>query len=125
MQSLASYTTTAEPPSVGGVHDASDPRNPFKDWHHLFVPYCSADAHGGNNTHTYEELFGKIEIHHLGRVNALTAMAYAFRHGPTTPDFVATIGCSAGSLGAIINAPYVQAQYPRARTYTLATLTWV
>lgn len=112
---LGTYTTTAEPPSPGGVHDASDSRNPFKDWHHLFIPYCSADAHGGNNTHTYKGLFDKIKIHHVGRVNALTALAYAFDHGPTAPDVVATIGCSAGSLGAIINAPYVQAHFPKAR----------
>ena len=27
-----------------GVHSSTDSRNPFKDWDHVFVPYCTADA---------------------------------------------------------------------------------
>jgi hypothetical protein len=113
---VPTYTTTAEPPNDEGIHSDTDARNPFKGWHHLFVPYCTADAHGGNKTTEYEGLFGKVAIHHVGRVNAFAALDYVFANGPQSPDVVATVGCSAGSLGGIINAPYVFDHYPDART---------
>ena len=96
-----------------GVHSSTDSRNPFKDWDHVFVPYCTADAHGGN--HSKDD--GIKTVHHVGRVNALAALDYAFK-AVAAPTLTATIGCSAGSLGAVINAPYVMSQYPSVRSFT-------
>lgn len=96
-----------------GVHSSTDVRNPFKDWDHVFVPYCTADAHGGNHSKDY----GIKIVHHVGRVNALAALDYAFK-AVAAPTLTATIGCSAGSLGAVINAPYVMSQYPSVRSFT-------
>ena len=114
---LGTFTTTCRPPNDQGVHSSTDARNPFKDWNHVFVPYCSADAHGGNRTHIYKGIFGtKLTIHHKGRVNAFAALNYTFALPENKkPDTVATIGCSAGSLGAIINVPYVNTQYPNSK----------
>jgi hypothetical protein len=113
---VPTYTETAKPPNEEGIHSDTDSRNPFKGWHHLFVPYCTADFHGGNKTTEYQGLFRKVAIHHVGRVNAFAALDYVFEHGPQAPEVVATVGCSAGSLGGIINAPYVFDHYPKART---------
>jgi hypothetical protein len=114
---LGTFTTTCRPPNDQGVHSSTDKRNPFKDWSHVFVPYCTADAHGGNKTTVYKGLFGqKLTIHHKGRVNVFAALNYTFALPENAkPDVVATIGCSAGSLGAIINVPYVDVQYPTAK----------
>jgi Pectinacetylesterase len=89
-----------------------DPRSPLKDWSVLYVPYCTADVHSGNNTADY----GLYKIHHRGRVNVEDALLYAVKAMPN-PSEVATIGCSAGSLGAFINAPYVMHHFPNARTH--------
>jgi hypothetical protein len=117
--SLGTYTTTCSPPSDSGIHSATDSRNVFKDWNHLFIPYCSADAHGGNKTTVYKGFLGsKLTIHHYGRVNAVSALDYAYALPENkNPEVVATVGCSAGSLGAIINAPYVNAQFPNAKRH--------
>jgi hypothetical protein len=113
---LGTFTTTCSPPGSTGVHSSTDSRNPFQDWNHLFIPYCTADAHGGNQTTEYSSIFGKFKIHHFGRVNAFAAMDYAFALPENTnPTTVSTIGCSAGSLGAIVNVPYVNAQYPSSK----------
>jgi len=113
--SLGTFTKTCSPPGETGVHSSTDARNPFENWNHLFVPYCTADAHGGNKTTSYKGFFSTNKIHHMGRVNSFAAMDHAFGLPENAkPDVVATIGCSAGSLGAIINAPYVNAQYPNA-----------
>ena len=29
---------------------STDPRNPFRDWNLVFVPYCSGDMHAGQRT---------------------------------------------------------------------------
>jgi len=38
---------------TGGIGDLDNPDNPFKDWFVVFIPYCTADVHWGNNTQTY------------------------------------------------------------------------
>ena len=94
-----------------GIHDQNDERNAFKDFNHLFIPYCSADAHGGNKTTKYNDF---ITLHHRGRVNSLTALNWVFKKMPD-PSVVGIVGCSAGSLGAIVNAPYVMSHYTNAK----------
>lgn len=34
---------------IGGAHK----NNPVFNWTHIFVPYCTGDAHMGNNTPSY------------------------------------------------------------------------
>jgi len=97
-----------------GIHDQNDKRNAFADWNHLFIPYCTADAHGGNATKKYNDF---ITLHHRGRINSLTALEWIFNKIPD-PDVVGTVGCSAGSLGAIINAPYVMSHYAAKKATT-------
>jgi hypothetical protein len=96
-----------------GVHDSTDTRNPFATWNHLFVPYCSADAHGGNATANYG---GLATVHHFGRVNAGAALQWVYQH-VKAPKTAAVIGCSAGSLGALIHAPDVFGHYSGARSF--------
>lgn len=114
---LGSFKSTVDVESTlqgldRGVHNTGDKRNPFRDWNHLFIPYCTADAHGGNHTNTYSD---SVTIHHVGRANVAAALDWLGSHFDANPQVVAAIGCSAGSLGAIITAPKVFAMYPKAR----------
>jgi hypothetical protein len=114
------FTTTAEPPKEDdqGIHSNTDARNPFRGWHHMFVPYCTGDIFAGNKTTEYQGASGnKFAIRHFGRANAQAALNYVFANAPQNPDVVATVGCSAGSLGGYINGPYVFDRYPKSRRF--------
>ena len=39
----------------GGFADLTNPDNPFKDWHVVYVPYCSCDVHWGDAANDYPE----------------------------------------------------------------------
>ena len=76
--------------------------------------YCS-DGHTGNRTVQYDS---KLKVHHNGRVNAHAALAHAFEAVPN-PLRTMTMGCSAGSVGSYVWAPFVMHQYPHAKNYHL------
>ena len=47
-------------------------------------------------------------------MNAFAALDYLAKNlMPDDPEIIATIGCSAGSLGGIINAPYLMSRYKK------------
>ncbi len=92
-----------------GVFNRNNPENPFRDWTHVFVPYCTADLHWGNNTARY----GDLTIQHKGAVNARQAVLWVFNNIPN-PQNVMVTGCSAGGYGSIMWAPYFMRRYPNA-----------
>lgn len=104
------YFSSDNPDLVGtGFADYDDPDNPFKDWHVVFVTYCTGDVHWGENTSTYGP--GQV-IRHFGRVNAKVAEKFAREHFPN-PDEVFVTGSSAGSYGAIMNSTFLMHElYP-------------
>ncbi len=96
-----------------GIYDRSNPANPFRDWYHVFVPYCTGDAHYGDNAKTYSLDGKEFVIEHKGRVNARAAIDWVFG-AFRDPETAVVTGCSAGALGSIAWAPYVMQHYPRA-----------
>lgn len=97
-----------------GILSGSNPRNPFFEDTQVFVPYCTADAHAGNNTVNY----GYGEFPHVGRANAAAAFEWIKNEIPDSADTRVTVtGCSAGSLGAMANAAYLLDDYPQADKY--------
>ncbi|GEM83238.1 pectin acetylesterase-family hydrolase [Meiothermus hypogaeus] len=97
-----------------GVFNRNNPENPFRDWTHVFVPYCTADLHWGNNTARY----GDLSIQHKGAVNARQAVLWVFNNIPN-PQNVMVTGCSAGGYGSIMWAPYFMRRYPNANVVQL------
>jgi hypothetical protein len=92
------------PDLVGaGFADSTNPDNPFKDWHMVFVSYCTGDVHWGNNAQFYGP--GQT-INHVGRVNAKVAEKFAREHFPL-PEQVFVTGSSAGSYGALLNSVFL------------------
>ncbi len=100
------------PDLVGtGFADMNDPRNPFKDWHVVFVSYCTGDVHWGDADTRYSTAV----IHHRGRVNAMVAEKFAREHF-VDPDEVFVSGSSAGAYGAIMNSTFLLEEvYPSAQ----------
>ena len=98
-----------------GIGSFNDPRNPVQNWTRVFIPYCTGDAHTGNNTASYAT--GKI--HHKGLVNARSALDYAFEHF-ASPDKVFVTGISAGAVATYVLAPWIFGHYTEAQHFHLA-----
>ncbi|HET7746648.1 MAG TPA: pectin acetylesterase-family hydrolase [Vicinamibacteria bacterium] len=96
-----------------GMYDRSNPRNPFRDWTHVYIPYCTGDLHWGNAVRTYQGPAGPYTVHHRGAANASVALAWVSENVPPPSQLFVT-GCSAGGYGAILWAPRLMARYPAA-----------
>jgi len=97
-----------------GFADLSDPNNPFRDWHIVFVPYCSCDIHFGDAAQDYP-----LHVEHRGYHNARVAEKYARESFPR-PEVVFVTGSSAGAYGAFFQAPLLHKAFPRADFNVLA-----
>jgi hypothetical protein len=101
------------PDLVGtGFADPDNMLNIFKDWHVVFVSYCTGDVHWGN----HDQFYGSGQMtRHRGRINAAVAEKWAREHF-IDPEFVFVTGSSAGSYGAIMNSAYLMHDvYPATR----------
>jgi hypothetical protein len=89
-----------------GFFDLSNPDNPFKDWHMIFVSYCTCDIHFGDNQITYSGIFPDIDVSHLGYHNSRVVEKWAREHF-VMPEQVFVTGSSAGAYGAIASSPFL------------------
>jgi hypothetical protein len=101
-----------------GILDLENPDNPFKDWVFVFIPYCTADIHWGNNTKTYESGDQDVVIQHKGFVNASAVLDW-IQANFEQPEKIFVSGCSAGSYGSIIGAAHIHELYPDVPLYQL------
>ncbi|MCB9758442.1 MAG: pectinesterase [Alphaproteobacteria bacterium] len=101
-------------PTQPGLYDHANPDNPYADWYHVIVPYCTGDIHWGDSVKTYGEGEEAVTIHHKGAVNTRAVLDWVFE-GFSAPEEVFVTGCSAGAYGSIMWSPYFQREYPDAR----------
>ena len=97
-----------------GFADLSNPQNPFRDWHIVFVPYCSCDVHFGDAAQDYP-----IHVEHRGFHNARVAEKWARENFPN-PQVVFVTGSSAGAYGAWFHSVLLQKAWPAAQFDVLA-----
>jgi hypothetical protein len=91
------------PDLVGtGFADPTNAANPFKDWHVVFVSYCTGDVHWGEVETLYAGVGGGF-IKHFGFMNSRLGEKWA-RERFVDPDEVFVTGSSAGSYGAIMHS---------------------
>jgi len=102
-----------------GIYDHQNPDNPFKDWHHVYIPYCTGDIHWGDNVMTYGSGQSATTIHHKGAVNVRAALDWVYENVPA-PEKIFVTGCSAGAYGAILWSAHVREHYPKAEVHELA-----
>lgn len=67
-----------------GLLDVTNPKNPFKEYTKVFVPYCTADVHWGSRDTEYELPLSedsslKWTIRHRGSDNLITVLAWLQR----------------------------------------------
>jgi hypothetical protein len=95
-----------------GFADLTNDDNPFKDWNIVFVSYCSCDIHYGDSVQDYDDYDGTpIHVVHHGFQNAKVAEKWAREHF-VNPEMVFVTGSSAGSYGALFNAPLLEEVWP-------------
>jgi hypothetical protein len=99
------------PPS-GTPVDRNDVDNPFKDDNFVFVPYCTADIHGGSHVSTY----GSHVVHHHGFDNVTADLAELVKMFPD-PERVVVSGLSAGGFGAAYNFWRFKEAFPKAKAF--------
>jgi hypothetical protein len=97
-----------------GFYDDARDDNPFKDWYHVIVPYCSCDIHWGNNEVTYPSNQGDITIAHRGAVNSQAVLDWVYASF-SRPEQILVTGCSAGSYGSIMWSAHIAEHYPKSR----------
>ncbi len=94
-----------------GFYDDTRQDNPFRDWYHVVIPYCTGDIHWGNNVKTYGSGADAFDIHHKGAVNTRAVLAWVYANF-SAPEQIFVTGCSAGSYGSIMWAPHIAEHYP-------------
>ncbi|MFP6685509.1 MAG: pectin acetylesterase-family hydrolase, partial [Polyangiaceae bacterium] len=94
-----------------GYYDTANEANPFRDWYHVVIPYCTGDIHWGDNVATYGRGDSEITIHHKGAVNSRAVLDWVYGNF-REPDQIFMTGCSAGSYGSAMWAPHVIQHYP-------------
>ncbi len=102
-----------------GIYDRANPENPFREWTHVYIPYCTGDLHWGNASRAYPSAGTPVVIQHRGAANAAAALRWASENVPD-PSRVTVTGCSAGGYGAILWAPALIARYSGASVVHLS-----
>jgi hypothetical protein len=100
--------------------------NPVRDWNMVYIPYCTADIHGGSATKTYTNvahpllpLGTPITIQHRGFDNFMTVLDWMKKNQGKPKNLLVT-GASAGGYGATLNFPWLASAYPDSHVFVLA-----
>jgi hypothetical protein len=102
--------------SVAGIYRRNNERNPYREWTHVMIPYCTGDVHWGSATVQYKK---GLAIEHKGAVNTQAVLSYVKEHFPSASRLLVS-GCSAGAYGAVWWTPHVQEMYPAAQVVQFA-----
>lgn len=101
----------------GTLFDQNLPGNPFADWTHVFVPYCTGDVHAGDRVRDHG---GETWEHHGWR--NLEAAAATITAGLPRPTRLVVAGSSAGGFGALAAYDLLRAEWDPAGGTTAALL---
>jgi hypothetical protein len=129
-----SLSVTDTPESLarrGGALRSGDPRNPFRDYTKVFVPYCTADVHWGSRDTRYStRVFGRKlswTIRHRGTDNLLAVLDWLQRNGRAQYgvdfaliDDLVIVGGSAGGYGAMLAFAYAAPLAPQSQQSLVA-----
>eukprot|EP00755_Sulcionema_specki_P019792 Sspe_Gene.70350::Locus_41535_Transcript_1_2_Confidence_0.800_Length_1450::g.70350::m.70350/K19882/NOTUM; O-palmitoleoyl-L-serine hydrolase len=89
--------------------------NPFWDFNHVFLPYCTGDFHSGTNTE--RNVWG---LYFSGHINVEATLHYLLQNSTLdTASKVLVTGESAGGIGTFVNADFVQQTLPHAKVMAM------
>ncbi|AUX28890.1 esterase [Sorangium cellulosum] len=106
-------------PLTTGIYDHDNPDNPFRYWHHVYIPYCTGDIHWGDNVATYGQGSSAVTVRHKGAVNVRAALDWIYANVPA-PEKVFVTGCSAGAYGSILWSAHLREHYKSASVVQFA-----
>ena len=117
--SSANYNATTS--DFTGVLNNDTALNPFADFNHIYMPYCTGDAHTGQRTEANE--WG---LYFAGHLNLRAVVDYfSTHHGMNSSDqSVLLTGESAGGIGTFNNADLLQAMLPSVRVRAMPDAGW-
>ncbi len=121
IDSIDDFLSSAEKYRTKGVYDVSREDNPFRDWYHVLLPYCTGDLHWGDSTATYaqEGASSSLTIQHRGAVNVSEALSWVFQQFEQ-PEKILVTGCSAGGYASIYWFPAIRDVYEQSSLYHLS-----
>jgi len=108
-----SVTRDDHPDRYDGIFDLRNEDNPLRDWTFVVVPACGADAFWGDRETTYSAGGSSGTIQHRGFVNASAAADWTLEN-VADAERIFVSGCSAGSAGSALMAPYLLEAFPDA-----------
>jgi hypothetical protein len=113
------------PNQFNGLFDLQNPRNPFKDWNFVYIPYCTGDIHAGSAVQliSLPTPAGPvpIPIHHRGHDNFMAVLKFMRENfAKPGPQQIFVTGASAGGYGAMLNMPWIEDAFRGAQMNVLA-----
>ncbi len=100
--------------AYGGIFDFTNPENPLADTSFVVIPYCTGDVHTGSANAEFTSDGMTFDIAFDGFMNAAAVLDWTYANFTGVEQVIVT-GSSAGSIGAVFNAPYVLDHYLGAR----------
>ncbi|WP_193166374.1 pectin acetylesterase-family hydrolase [Microbulbifer hainanensis] len=102
-ENSSNLATAAVSPLIYTHH----PYNQFKtgEWNLVYVPYCTGDIYVGDKTEVYTDPTGQnpdLIWHHNGLRNVQAVVSWV-KNNLQKPKQMVAAGCSAGSIGALLN----------------------
>ncbi|MFV8784140.1 pectin acetylesterase-family hydrolase [Microbulbifer sp. SA54] len=102
-QNSSNLATAAVSPLIYTHH----PYNQFKtgEWNLVYVPYCTGDIYVGDKTEIYtnpDDSSQQLIWHHNGLRNVQAVVSWV-KNNLQKPRQMVAAGCSAGSIGALLN----------------------
>jgi hypothetical protein len=107
------------PAALGGIADNRDPKNAFRDWNVVFIPYSTGDMHVGNTSNTYVHRGKALEVHHKGRNNCRASLDWVYANFRAAEKIMVS-GESSGAWASAFYAPFIAERYPTAKIYCLS-----
>mmetsp|Transcript_12275 Transcript_12275/g.29311 ORF Transcript_12275/g.29311 Transcript_12275/m.29311 type:complete len:530 (+) Transcript_12275:168-1757(+) len=105
----------AQTKMVSGIMDASNDKNPLKDYARVWVSYCSGDLGWGNNPNPYPG----APFKHMGAMQVRAVLDWMVEQD-ASPSHVVVSGYSAGGFSALAWAPALRSMYPDATMHVLS-----
>jgi hypothetical protein len=99
-----------------GIYDHGRADNPFADYYHVVIPYCTGDVHWGDAVQTYGSGASEVTINHKGAVNTRAVLSWIYESF-SEPEQIFVTGCSAGSYGSILWSAHIMDHYKTSRVY--------
>ncbi len=101
-----------------GMHDLTNTANPYKDWSHVYVPYCTGDVHFGTRMDSIVPGVTAPQ-QFVGYRNMQKFIARIVPTFENEVNQVVLTGASAGSFGAALNFSMVQDAFGSVRVFPI------